>query len=301
MEGVGLDGEREGDTDGVSSHEAYHVVATRYMGTMGEGGMTKLLAHLNVLQQSIGYTFSETGTSLLVQAVTHASVGSLVPGFNNERLEFLGDAVISLLVAENIYETYPDMQEGEMTKLRSAVVSQKGLAHVARELQLGEYLLLGPSETTSNGSNKDRVLCCGFEALVAAIYLDGGLESARAFCKRFLIPKIHTASVEDNYKTLLQEFLLKQGNELPTYVDLPPEGPAHDRIHTSLVKVRGEVLGRGTSRRRRLAQQEAARQALDSMDPDRGPRMCMRMSPTRLFHPRTRVYRSHRHPRLVFR
>lgn len=267
---------------------------------MGEG-MPKLMANLKVLQRSMGYAFSETGMSLLVQAVTHASVGSLVPGYNNERLEFLGDAVISLLVAENIYETYPDMQEGEMTKLRSAVVSQKGLANVARELDLGRYLLLGPSETTSNGSNKDRVLCCSFEALVAAIYLDGGLESARTFCKRFLFPKIHTASVEDNYKSLLQEFLLKHGNELPTYVDLPPEGPAHDRIHTSLVKVKGEVLGRGTSRRRRLAQQEAARQALDSMDFDRGPRMCLSRHSPRPIRPHLRAFRPRHHPRLVFR
>lgn len=238
-------------------------------------GLPKLMASLKVLQRSIGYTFTEPGVSLLVQAVTHASVGSLVPGFNNERLEFLGDAVISLLVAERIYEDYGDMKEGEMTKLRSAVVSQKGLAAIARELKLGEYLLLGPSETTSNGGNKDRVLCCGLEALVAAIYLDGGLSSARSFCERFVFPKILTASLEDNFKSLLQEFLLKHGNELPVYVDLAPEGPAHERLHTSLVKVRGEIMGRGVSRKRRLAQQEAARQALESLRKHRETNMCL--------------------------
>lgn len=217
------------------------------------------------LEAGLGHTFEDP--QLLRLALTHRSVSSEDPSRNdNERLEFLGDAVLQLVVTDNLYHEYPNLSEGEMAKVRAAVVSRPALAVVARRLDLGEHIELAPGEERTGGREKDSILADGVEALIGAVYLDAGPESARRVILRHwsdvIAERAKRPGVKD-YKTRLQEHLARDGVR-PAYA-VEGEGPDHQRIFTAVVAVDGSVLGEGSGKSKKSAEQEAARQALRSL------------------------------------
>ncbi len=206
--------------------------------------------------------------ALFYQAFTHRSYLQYADKpelISNERLEFLGDSILNLVVAEYLYENYPDADEGELTKLRSRLVNRKALAIFARELNLSSFLLLSTSASQAVGQGSDTILADGFEAIVGAMYLDGGIEPIRKFIRKRLLTamKLQAISIEDtNYKSLLLEYAQARGFQPPKYCIANSEGPDHDRIFTVEVYVNNEVCGRGIGKNKKSAEQEAAAEAV---------------------------------------
>ncbi|HEY7821768.1 MAG TPA: ribonuclease III, partial [Acidimicrobiia bacterium] len=219
------------------------------------------------LEDRVGHSFSDP--ALLRLALTHRSVSSDDPARNdNERLEFLGDAVLQLVITDLLYESYPQLAEGQMAKVRAAVVSRDTLADVARSLDLGEHVELAPSEEATGGREKDSILADTAEAVIGAIYLDGGLESARRVVLDLWTDKVTERSREPgvkDYKTRLQELVAREGAR-PAY-QVEGTGPDHDRRFTAKVTVGGEEYGTGEGRSKKEAEQEAAAKALESLRP----------------------------------
>lgn len=215
---------------------------------------------------SLGYAFQSP--RLLLEAVTHTTFANENPGApSNQRLEFLGDAVVGMVIAQYIFETYPDLPEGELTKIRAAVVCEPTLAGRARALGVGALLRFGKGEAVS-GRDRDSILADAFEALVGAIFLDGGLEAARSFVLRELSPLVAPARrglVRVDYKTRLQELLQNRTSEAPVYRLLAEEGPPHERRFQVAVLHRDVELGSGWGRSKKEAEQEAARVALEGI------------------------------------
>ncbi|MFZ5827989.1 MAG: ribonuclease III [Bacillota bacterium] len=203
--------------------------------------------------------------ALLLEALTHTTYANEHPRARaNERLEFLGDSVVGLVVAQHIFERYPNLPEGEMTKLRAAVVCEPSLAGCSRQLGVGALMRFGKGEAVS-GRDRDSILADAFEAIVGALYLDGGLETARRFVMRQLEPVVVAArhgQVRIDYKTHLQERLQREGAEAPQYRLLAEEGPAHNKRFQVGVYFRGTLLGTGWGRNKKEAEQESAREAL---------------------------------------
>lgn len=218
------------------------------------------------LQKRIDYNFRDT--SYLIEALTHSSFANeRHNGYkSNERMEFLGDAVLSIVSAQYLYETYPDMPEGELTKLRSSLVCTESLSSFAREIDLGSVLFLGKGEVHSGGMNRSSILENAFEALIAAIYLDGGMESARTFILSFLKKALanHKVNFKD-YKSTLQEVIQKNPDEILTYVLIGESGPDHDKRFEVEVHLNSNVIGKGIGRSKKSAEQEAAKEALNLM------------------------------------
>lgn len=213
---------------------------------------------------TIGHDFERP--ELLAEALTHTTFANEHPRTrSNERLEFLGDAVVGMVVAQHIFERYPELPEGELTKIRAAVVCEPSLASRARELTIGRFMRFGKGETVS-GRDRDSILADAFESVVGALFLDGGLEVARSFVLRELSPLVGEArsgQVRVDYKTKLQEQIQKEWTEGPTYKLLAEEGPPHNKRFQVGVYHRGEMLGSGWGKNKKEAEQEAARQALD--------------------------------------
>lgn len=211
----------------------------------------------------LGHRFEQG--ALLAEALTHTTYANEHPrALANERLEFLGDSIVGLVVAQHIFERFPELPEGEMTKLRAAVVCEPSLAGRSRPLGVGERLRFGRGEAVS-GRDRDSILADAFEAIVGALYLDGGLETARRFVLRELEPVVTAArqgQVRVDYKTQLQERLQKEGAEAPQYRMLAEEGPAHAKRFQVGVYFRGNLLGTGWGRNKKEAEQESAREAL---------------------------------------
>jgi ribonuclease-3 len=203
--------------------------------------------------------------ALLVEALTHTTYANEHPKARpNERLEFLGDSVVGLVVAQYIFERFPNLPEGEMTKLRAAVVCEPSLAGRSRQMGVGERMRFGKGEAVS-GRDRDSILADAFEAIVGAIYLDAGLEAARRFVLRELEPVVSAARqglVRVDYKTQLQERLQREGAEAPQYRLLAEEGPAHNKRFQVGVYFKGTLLGTGWGRNKKEAEQESAREAL---------------------------------------
>jgi ribonuclease-3 len=219
------------------------------------------------LQQRIGYRFKDRG--LLEHALTHRSrAAEDVSGgvYDNESLEFLGDAVLGLVVAEALFRRYPDSSEGQKSKIKAAVVSTQSLARHAEGIRLGEHLLLGRGEEKTGGRFKQALLADAYEALIAALYLDGGLPAAATFLERELEAAIaagaHHDAVGPDYKSALQERLQASGRGLPEYRVAAQSGPDHRKVFTIEVVVSGEILGTATGKAKKEAEQEAARLAL---------------------------------------
>lgn len=211
------------------------------------------------MSSSLAYQFADR--ALRERALSHRSVGA----DNNERLEFFGDALVNLIVAELIYEKFPKADEGELTRLRARLVSEPALARIARAISLGDELLLGPGELKSGGFRRDSILADAFEALVAAVYLDGGWSACRDVARGLFEPRLaQAASGEDkDAKTRLQEWLQARGQGLPEYALLATSGADHAKVFEVECVVAGSDLrarGRGSSRR--AAEQEAAANAM---------------------------------------
>ena len=221
---------------------------------------------LNSLEKEIGYVFKKR--SLLKQAVTHRSYANENRGSGpfNERLEFLGDAVLSLISADFLYKKFPSMAEGDLTKLRSSLVCTASLSEYARRIKLGDYLLLGKGELATGGNERDSNLENAFEALIAAVYLDGGIDKARRFVLRFLDDSVETHHISfKDYKKKLQEIVQESHEETLNYVITKESGPDHDKRYEVEVHLNSNVIGKGKGRSKKQAEQEAAKQALQLM------------------------------------
>lgn len=207
---------------------------------------------------------------LLHLAMTHSSYSYENKDrlINNQRLEFLGDAVLELVVSEYLYQAYPESSEGELTKLRAAVVCEPSLARVARVLELGWCLYMGRGEERSGGRERPSILADSFESLLGAVYLDQGLEVARQFALVYLSPLIKDimeGKLDRDFKTELQELLQKKSSEPVSYVILKEDGPDHHKTFTAGVVYMGREMGRGTGHSKKEAEQQAARTALHKM------------------------------------
>ena len=212
---------------------------------------------LNALQEAIGYTFHDSAVMQL--ALTHPSMSP----HHNQRLEFLGDAVLDLCVSERIYAMHPGMQEGAMTRLRQKLVREENLAGIARKIRLGEAIYMDWGCVQNGGRENPSVLCDAFEALLAAVYLDGGMEEARKVVLR-LIGNCSDTGVNDA-KSALQEYLQGHGLTMPCYHTVNEEGPPHERVFTVSVFIGGQEAARGTGTSKKRAEQEAAGKALEKM------------------------------------
>ena len=209
--------------------------------------------------------------SLLQRALTHRSYLNEHPEFaleDNERLEFLGDAVLDFFVGEYLYHHFPEMREGRLTSLRAALVCEEALARFARALHLGDYLLMGHGEVESGGRKRPAILCATFEALIGALYLDQGMEAVDRFVRRLIEPEIARILAYDldkDPKSLLQELSQGELQLTPTYRTVAVRGPDHAREFTVEALIGGRVYGRGVGRSKRAAAQEAAQQALQTL------------------------------------
>lgn len=223
--------------------------------------------NLSELEGQLGLTFANP--RLLEQAFCHRSFVHEKPDLamaSNERLEFLGDAVLGFLAAEYLYAAYPELSEGELTELRAALVRGETLAQRAKSLGLGEYLRLGRGEEASGGRQRQALLAATFEALLAAILLDRGLEAVRRFLHPFLEPEAQRAIAEQatrDFKSRLQELAQAERRQTPYYRTLAAQGPDHDRLFWVEVLVGGISLATGVGKSKQAAEQEAARHALE--------------------------------------
>ena len=219
------------------------------------------------LEARLGYIFDDP--SLLREALTHSSYANEHGGTRadcNERLEFLGDAVLSTVVARHLYLTMPDVEEGELSKRRAALVCETSLAVFARELELGKELLLGRGESKSRGEERDSILSDCFEAVIAAIYLDGGMRAAERFIQRHVLREAAAAADgARDYKTELQEVIQQNPEEKIRYVHTGESGPDHDKTFTVEVWLNSNVIARGTGHSKKQAEQNAAAEALKLM------------------------------------
>lgn len=215
----------------------------------------------------IGYTFKDN--SLISEALTHSSYANEShKDINcNERLEFLGDAVLSIIVSDYVFLHCPDLPEGELTKLRASLVCEKSLAVYAKKIGLGERIMFSKGERRTGGANRPSILADAFEALIAAIYLDGGIEEARKFVLMFVVPDIENPKLHrsKDYKTMLQEIVQKNPEERLEYVLVEESGPDHDKHFIFEVHLNSNVIGKGGGRSKKQAEQQAAREALELM------------------------------------
>lgn len=218
------------------------------------------------LEKTINYTFKNR--DYLMEALTHSSFANERHKNIkcNERLEFLGDAVLSIISAKFLYNKYPDMPEGELSKLRSSLVCTSSLSDFARQIKLGDYLLLGKGETNTGGADRPSILENAFEALIAAIFLDGGMDEAERFVLRFLSQTLETHQVHfKDYKTTLQEVVQQNPDENVNYVLVGESGPDHNKMFEVEVRLNSNVIGKGKGKSKKSAEQEAAREALKLM------------------------------------
>ena len=215
------------------------------------------------LQRDLGVSFMDP--DLLNLALTHPTYVFEHRGSrqHNQRLEFLGDAVLGMIVAEYLFKRYPNSPEGELTKLRASLVCENTLADNASRLKLGRYLLLGRGEEMSGGRHRASILADAYEALVGAVYLDSSLETARKVVEKDIEVHIERKDiwVHKDYKTVLQELVQKHHNENVTYSILSESGPDHDKRFVAGVSFKGKLLAQGKGRSKKEAEQEAARQA----------------------------------------
>lgn len=218
------------------------------------------------LEKKINYRFKNR--EYIMEALTHSSFanerGNGIK--SNERMEFLGDSVLSLVSSQLLFETYPDTPEGELTKLKASLVCTESLSGFARQINLGNYLFLGKGEVHTNGAQRPSILEDAFESLIAAIYLDGGLECAREFVTGFLKPALENHNINfKDYKTTLQEIIQQNPDQTLNYVFAGSSGPDHNKVFEAEVHLNSNVIGRGKGRTKKAAEQAAAKEALKLM------------------------------------
>ncbi|MDD7185173.1 MAG: ribonuclease III [Ruminococcus sp.] len=218
-------------------------------------------------EEILNYKFKDK--SLLVQALSHSSYANekKKSRVSNERLEFLGDSVLSIVVSQYLFEHLTHIAEGELTKLRASLVCEKSLYLFAKQIHLGDFILLGKGEENTGGRERTSILADAFEAVIAAIFLDGGLESASKHILRFIpedIQRLKKPAFSD-FKTILQEIVQKNPEEKAEYVLAGEEGPDHDKRFVVEVHLNSNVIGEGTGKSKKEAEQMAAKQALELM------------------------------------
>ena len=216
------------------------------------------------LEENLRYEFKNK--KLLINALTHSSYANEARDgvSSNERLEFLGDSVLSIVVSEYIYKEFNNLPEGELTKLRASLVCEKSLCQFSRELDLGKYLRLGKGEDKGGGRERDSILADAFEAVLAAMYLDGGFNVAKNHVMRFIKNELkHTDDeVFKDYKTALQEIIQKNPEESVTYILTKESGPDHDKVFEVEVRLNSNTIGKGVGKNKKQAEQSAAKEAL---------------------------------------
>lgn len=230
----------------------------------------KMEKNLAALEQKIGYHFQNR--KLLVQALTHSSYANekkLGKLGCNERLEFLGDAVLELISSDFLYHRFPGIPEGELTKKRASMVCEPSLAFCAREFGLPQYLLLGKGEDMTGGRNRDSIVSDATEALLGAIYLDGGFASAKEFVLSFILNDIEHKQLFFDSKTILQEIVQEKGSQPIEYRLIKEEGPDHNKSFTVEAIVSGRTQGQGTGHTKKAAEQAAAYEAIRNMKQER--------------------------------
>ena len=223
------------------------------------------------LQAAIGYRFQNI--SLLQNALTHSSYAnerwhnSLL---SNERLEFLGDSILGMVVAEHLYKQFPDRPEGELTKMRADMVCESSLALIADKIGLGQHLLLGHGEDRLGGRNRASILADAVESVIAASFLDGGMAAAEGFIRRFVLTNVPVKRMQNtDYKTALQELVQQKKNQTLTYVLTGEAGPDHDKVFTVDVLLNDQRVGSGTGSSKKRAEQAAAQSALEALYPEK--------------------------------
>ena len=221
------------------------------------------------LEAAIGYKFRDI--SLLQNALAHSSYAnerwhnSLM---SNERLEFLGDSILGMVVAEYLYRAFPDRPEGELTRMRADMVCEKTLAAVAGRIDLGRHLLLGNGEEQGGGRTRNSILADAVESVIAASFLDGGMEAARQFIQHFILVEVPVKKLHNmDYKTSLQELVQQKKNQALTYTLVGESGPDHDKRFEVEVKLNGRVVGLGSGSSKKRAEQDAARTAMEALFP----------------------------------
>ena len=219
------------------------------------------------LEENLRYEFKNK--KLLINALTHSSYANEARDgvSSNERLEFLGDSVLSIVVSEYIYKEFNNLPECELTKLRASLVCEKSLCQFSRELELGKYLRLGKGEDKGGGRERDSILADAFEAVLAAMYLDGGFNVAKNHVMRFIKNELkHTDDeVFKDYKTALQEIIQKNPEESVTYILTKETGPDHDKVFEVEVRLNSNTIGKGIGKNKKQAEQSAAKEALRLM------------------------------------
>lgn len=228
---------------------------------------------LIALENKIGYHFSDV--TLLLNALTHSSYANemkLSKDKNNERLEFLGDAVLELVTSEYVYEEYDKLSEGDLTKLRASIVCEQTLSSCAKDLRLGEYLLLGKGEDLSGGRERDSILSDALEAVIGAIYLDGGFTNAKEFIRSNILADVKNKNLFFDSKTILQEIIQNDDHKQKLrYRVISEEGPDHNKTFTVAVCIGDKEIGCGTGRTKKAAEQEAAYQAIQKLQNNKLP------------------------------
>ena len=220
------------------------------------------------LEQRLGYTFQDR--SYLENALTHSSYANENKGKSlgsNERLEFLGDSVLGMVVADYLYRNHPDMPEGELTRTRAALVCEESLVEVAGQLELGQYLKLGRGEDAGGGRQRPSIQADAVEAVIAAVYLDGGIGSARKLITRFILTnnRREQEGVIRDFKTALQELVQRESGQVLTYHLLGESGPDHAKVFSVAVELNGKPLGAGEGRSKKEAEQAAAKAAVEKL------------------------------------
>ena len=222
------------------------------------------------LEQAIGYRFKNI--TLLQNALAHSSYAnerwhdSLK---SNERLEFLGDSILGMMVADHLYRSFPDRPEGELTRMRADMVCEQSLAKIADKLCLGDHLLLGHGEEQGGGRKRASILADAVESVIAAMYLDGGMDAARKFIADFVLCNVPVSRLQNvDYKTQLQELVQQKKNQVISYALTGESGPDHDKHFAVEVSINGEVVGQGSGTSKKRAEQDAASKALKQLFPD---------------------------------
>ena len=221
------------------------------------------------LEKAIGYQFGNI--SLLQNALPHSSYAneryhnSLM---SNERLEFLGDSILGMVVAEHLYRNFPDRPEGELTRMRADMVCERALAEVANRLSLGQHLKLGHGEERFGGRSRDSILADAVESVIAATYVDGGMDAAVSFIRKFILCDVPAQRLRNaDYKTALQELVQQKKNQVLTYALVGESGPDHDKKFDVEVMLNGNVVGSGSGSSKKRAEQDAARAAIEKLFP----------------------------------
>lgn len=215
--------------------------------------------NIEILEKKIAYSFQNT--ELLKQAITHSSYANeqkIYRGKNYERIEFLGDAVLELVSSDYIFFNNPDMPEGELTKLRSTLVCEQALAYCARELEVGAYIFLGRGEEATGGRNRDSIIADVVEAIIGAIYLDGGFDKAKEFIHAFVLSDLENKQLFHDSKTLLQEMVQKDNTSVLQYDLLEEIGPEHNKIFVVAAMLDDKQIGKGEGKTKKAAEQQAA-------------------------------------------